>query len=131
MNSSDNPKPEQRDDFGTCEFCGEPGTELVAVLEADEDQRVCGVCHDDPRVPTRARKKHTTRNVKAIEALNVIPPERLRNLANFMEVFIPAVADYLKSRGVGGRPDDAVQSDLRKMADLSEEALRLEAVHES
>ena len=40
--------------IGTCDFCGHPRTPRVARLTADEDMRVCGACHEDPRLPTVA-----------------------------------------------------------------------------
>lgn len=40
--------------MGQCEFCMAPKVSLVAMLAADPDQRVCRVCHDDPRIPTIA-----------------------------------------------------------------------------
>lgn len=39
-------------DVGRCDFCGALYQDLVAVLKADPDQRVCSICHEDNRIPT-------------------------------------------------------------------------------
>lgn len=60
--------------LGTCEFCKAGPRALIAVLEADPDQRVCGECHSDPRLPTVQTAWDTEGLTRDFEVLGFMAP---------------------------------------------------------